>query len=149
MERYVLEVANRQPSRREEEMLAAARAEMIKCFAEGIIEEVGMGKYKRMLIEEGRQEGREEGREEGRQEGRQEGEAFGMRKGEVIGIRKGEVIGIEVGQRQFIRRLLERRFGPLPEWAVARVARSTPDERDLWMDRALTASDLRGVLGEG
>src|SRR3954447_9643395 len=46
----------------------------------------------------GRQEGLQEGLQEGRQEGRQEGE------------------------RMLLRRQMEKRFGPVPEWASRRLA---------------------------
>ena len=140
MEHYVLEVTNRPPSRREEELLAAAQVEVIKWYPERIVEEVVMGKYKRMLIAEGLQEGLQEGRQEGLQ--------VGLQAGEAIVIRKGEVIGIEVGQRRLIQRLLESRFGPLLDWALERLTQSTQADRHRWTDRLFTVAELVEILAE-
>jgi predicted transposase/invertase (TIGR01784 family) len=66
---------------------------------------------------------REEGRNEGRNEGRSE------------------------GQREMLLRLLGRRFGELPEDAVARVKAAGSSELTAWFDRVLMAPTLAGVLG--
>jgi len=59
----------------------------------------------------------------GRQEGRQEGEAA------------------------FLVRLLERRFGALPDWAKDRVATGDTVALEEWGLRVLDASSLEDVLG--
>ncbi len=51
------------------------------------------------------------------------------------------------GQAAVLRRLLTQRFGPLPDWAEARLDNSTRDELLQWTDRFLDAADLEGVLG--
>jgi predicted transposase/invertase (TIGR01784 family) len=68
---------------------------------------------------------REQGRVEGRAEGRVEGE-------------------IEI-----LERLLERRFGSLPEGTRARLRDAAPAERALWVDRLLLAGRLEDVIGPG
>ena len=70
-----------------------------------------------------RQEGRLEGRLEGQLEGRQE------------------------GQRALLTRLLERRFGPLPDWAAARVQQASSQELEHWTDQLLDATTLEAILG--
>ena len=61
--------------------------------------------------------------QEGRQEGRQEGEAA------------------------FLVRLLERRFGALPDWAKDRIATGDTVALEEWGLRVLDASSLEDVLG--
>jgi hypothetical protein len=68
------------------------------------------------------QKGRQEGRQQGRQEGRQEGEAA------------------------LLRRLLERRFGALPDWARDRIAAADTAALEDWSLRLLDASSLEDVL---
>ena len=61
---------------------------------------------------------RDEGREEGREESREE------------------------GQRHLLLRLLQRRFGDLPQHVVARVQRAHTADLELWTDRLLLVSTL-------
>jgi predicted transposase YdaD len=63
-------------------------------------------------------QGREEGREEGRQEGRQE----------------------------VLRRLLERRFGPLPDWAANRLDNLSTSELDEIAIGVLDATSLESLF---
>jgi len=42
---------------------------------------------------------------------------------------------------------LTRRFGPLPDAALARLQSATPDQLDVWTDRVLDAPTLQAVLG--
>jgi predicted transposase YdaD len=74
------------------------------------------------VLAEGRQEGRQEGRREGRQEGRRMGEAL------------------------VLRRLLIRRFGPLPEWAELRIQQAPPERLEAWAERLLDAESLSAVF---
>jgi hypothetical protein len=78
--------------------------------------------YVRSVQRIGREEGRLEGRQEGRLEGRMEGEAA------------------------LLRRLLVRRFGALPEWADARLARASTEELETWSEHVLEAVTLTEVL---
>jgi predicted transposase YdaD len=54
-------------------------------------------------------QGIEQGRLEGRQEGRQEGIAYALQA------------------------VLKARFGPLPDWALAKIANATPEAQDRWL----------------
>ena len=56
--------------------------------------------------------------------------------------------GIEKGERNALRRQLERRFGPLPAEVRERIEHAAPAERERWLDRVLTAATLREVLDE-
>ncbi len=49
---------------------------------------------------------------------------------------------------KFLRRLLERKFGPLPQWVTERLESGAAPEWDLWADRILTADSLEEVLGK-
>ncbi len=64
----------------------------------------------------------EEWKQQGRQEGRQAGEAM------------------------VLRRLLTRRFGPLPPWADDRLALAGEAELESWTDRVLEANSLEEVM---
>ena len=79
------------------------------------------------------------------------GEARGIAKGEALGIAKGEALGIAKGRaegrKQDLIRLLERRFGPLPQAARKRIADA--DQLDGWIDRVLDATSLEAALGDG
>jgi hypothetical protein len=70
-----------------------------------------------------KQEGRQEGRQEGHQEGRQE-----------------EALAI-------LSKLLRRRFGELPAWAVARLGQADAARLEAWAERIFDAADLADLLG--
>ena len=80
---------------------------------ENILDHEVLGReYKRGLkqgLEKGLERGLEKGIEKGKQKGVQEGMQRGMQK------------GLHEGAERVVRRLIENRFGPLPEWASARL----------------------------
>ena len=57
--------------------------------------------------------------------------------------------GIERGQRDLVLRQLRKRFGELPESAVARVNAANAATLEGWAERLLVASTLAEVWGEG
>jgi predicted transposase YdaD len=71
----------------------------------------------------------------GKADGKVEGEADGEAKGEV----KGKADGL--------KRLLRRRFGVLPRWAVARLDAAVMDQLDGWLEGFLEARSLEDLLG--
>jgi len=73
-------------------------------------------------VREGEQRAEQRGRQEGEQKGRQEGEAA------------------------ILRRLLERRFGALPDWARDRIAAADTAALEEWGLRVLDAGSLDDVL---
>ena len=73
-------------------------------------------------VREGEQRAEQRGRQEGEQKGRQEGEAA------------------------ILRRLLERRFGALPDWARDRIAAADTAALAEWGLRGLDAGSLDDVL---
>lgn len=64
------------------------------------------------------------------------------------GIERGRREGIEHGRRDMLLRQLRKRFGELPESAVARVAAAQTATLDTWAERVLTATTLDEVLTE-
>ena len=50
--------------------------------------------------------------------------------------------------RSALRRLLQKRFGPLSEDVLARLQSASIDELELWLDRALDADSLAGVFAQ-
>ena len=69
---------------------------------------------------------------------------------EQRGIEKGLQAGIEQGllkgEALALKRLLIKRFGPLPDRAVQQIGSATADQIDLWIDRVLDAQSLNDVL---
>jgi predicted transposase YdaD len=70
------------------------------------------------------------------------GEARGRAEGEARGRAEGEARG-----RALLLRMLERRFGALPEDAHARVLAATPAQVEAWTLRVLDAAAIEDVLG--
>jgi predicted transposase YdaD len=88
----------------------------------------------RFGIEKGLQQGRQEGRQEGRMEGRQEGRQEGRHEGRQEGRQEEAVV--------FLRRLLARRFGPLPDAVCARLTSASIEQLETWMLNVLDAESL-------
>jgi Domain of unknown function (DUF4351) len=97
-----------------------------------VLEEVQAmySRWEQETVDRGRKEGRKEGHKEGRKEGHKEGRKEGL----------------EEGERAALLRLLERRFGALPEALTARVADASTNEIESWLDRVLDASSLDDVF---
>ncbi|MEZ4475245.1 MAG: Rpn family recombination-promoting nuclease/putative transposase [bacterium] len=74
----------------------------------------------------------------------------GIEKGIEIGLVRGREEGLEEGreegQRASLRRLMERRFGPLSAAAEARVAAAGAGHLDAWLDAILVAPSLEALL---
>jgi predicted transposase YdaD len=85
-----------------------------------------------------------------KQEGIQAGIQLGIEEGFEKGIEKGRLEGIERGMavqaRKQLRRLLTRRFGPLPEWVEERLDAAEIAQLEEWADRILDAETLKGVF---
>jgi hypothetical protein len=90
-----------------------------------------MPEYEPELISIAAREWKEEGREEGREEGLEEG----LEK------------GLEKGRRDSLLRLMELRFGNLPQGVRERVAAGRAAEIEVWFERAVRAESLDAVFG--
>ena len=63
-------------------------------------------------------------------EGVEQGMAKGLEKGIARGMEKGMEKGMEAEARQFLRQLVERRFGALPPWAEKRLGEASREEAE-------------------
>ncbi len=75
-------------------------------------------------------------------------EQIGIEKGLLQGMQQGLVQGRAEGEAYALRRLLQKRFGPLSEDVLARLQTASIDELELWLDRALDADSLAGVFSQ-
>ena len=74
----------------------------------------------------------------------QQGMVQGLQQGRL----EGEQSGIAKGEAYALRRLLQKRFGPLPEDLLTRLQSASVDELEQWLDRALDADSLAGVFAQ-
>jgi len=51
------------------------------------------------------------------------------------------------GKSDSLLKLLQLKFGPLPDAVTARVRSASPDELNAWVERVLSASTVNEVLG--
>lgn len=86
--------------------------------------------FERLAMEEGMEKGLEKGLEQGLEQG----------------LEKGIQEGIQVGQSRLLMRILTRRFGELPPWAITRLRQASAEELDNWLDRTLDAASLQAAL---
>jgi len=61
---------------------------------------------------------------------------------------QGRIEGRAEGEGKSLMRLLERRFGTLPEAARERIANANIEQLDRWLDRVFDAENLGAVLGD-
>lgn len=80
------------------------------------------------------------------QQGLLQGMQQGMQQGMAQGLLQGRAEGEQSGEAKALRRLLQKRFGPLPEALLARVHSASVDELEQWLDRALDADSLAEVF---
>ena len=72
----------------------------------------------------------------------------GMQQGMLQGLMQGRLEGEQSGEAKALRRLLQKRFGPLSDDVLARLQTASIDELELWLDRALDADSLAGVFAQ-
>ena len=72
-----------------------------------------------------------------------------LEQGRAEGIEKGLAQGIEKGQAGLLLRLMERRFGALPESVRQRVRDASASELEVWAEAVLDAASLEEVLAAG
>ena len=63
------------------------------------------------------------------------------------GIDQGRQEGLQEGERQILRLLLEKRFGPLPDWAGKRLEECTAREAEALALRLLDSGSLEELFG--
>ena len=62
---------------------------------------------------------------------------------------EGRIEGRNQVLREWLLRMLNQRFRPLPEDVVTRIDATGPADHDVWFDRAITAPTLADVFGDG
>ena len=75
------------------------------------------------------------------------GEAAGKADGKAEGEAKGKAEGKAEGKADGLKRLLKRRFGVLPRWAVLRLDKAAIDQLDGWLEGIFEAQSLEDLLG--
>lgn len=112
----------------------------------------------RRAIERGIQKGIEKGIEQGIEQGLEKGIKKGLERGIEKGIEKGLAQGIEQGLEKGIRigedriratillRLLELKFGELPEGLRPRIEDASEGELDVWVERILFADNIENIF---
>ena len=73
-------------------------------------------------------------------------ERIGMAKGIAEGRLEGRVEGRVEGESRLLRRLLERRFGVLPEWASEQLISASEEQLEAWGEALLTAPTLEAFF---
>lgn len=67
---------------------------------------------------------------------------------ERIAEKRGVQQGIQSGRAEMLLKLLDLKFGTLPEWVEPKVASATLETLDLWAERVLTASSLDDIFSD-
>ncbi len=80
------------------------------------------------------------------EEWKQEGLQQGLQQGLLEGEQRGQELGRKQGEASLLLRLLERRFGVLPDWAKDRVRAADTATLEEWGLRVLDAASLEDVL---
>ena len=75
-----------------------------------------------------------------------QGEEKGLKQGEEKGLKRGEEKGGKQGGMTLLRLQLEKKFGPLPDWAVRKLEAADRATLESWGLRLLEAGSLEEVL---
>jgi hypothetical protein len=95
---------------------------------------------------EWRQQWGQEARLKGHQEGLQEGRQVGLQEGRQVGLQEGRQEGRQEGEAAVLTRLLEHRFGALPDQVKARISAADIAMLEAWSLRILDAATIDDVL---
>jgi predicted transposase YdaD len=80
--------------------------------------------------------------------GEAKGRALGEARGVALGEARGEARGQAKGEAKLLSRILERRFGQLPEPIRYRIASADIDTLDHWADRLDVATTLDAIFSD-
>jgi len=75
-----------------------------------------------------------------------EGKQVGLVEGKQVGLVEGKQAGLVEGERLVVIRLLEKRFGKLPESLQIRLEQATLAELEQWSLELLTANCLDDIF---
>jgi hypothetical protein len=70
------------------------------------------------------------------------------KRGRAEGVEEGRQDGIQQGELRMLRRLLEKRFGPIPAWAEERLGGRSAEDLEALSIRLLEAQSLEDLLGK-
>ena len=73
--------------------------------------------------------------------------AKGKTEGETKGRTEGRTEGEAKGKADSLKRLLTRRFGALPRWALQRLETASMAQLDGWLEGIFEMQSLEGLLG--
>ncbi|HLI82740.1 MAG TPA: DUF4351 domain-containing protein [Bryobacteraceae bacterium] len=68
------------------------------------------------------------------------------KKGLAEGVQKGMQEGVQLGELKLLRRLVERRFGPVPGWAEERLSKMPAQQLEELSVRVLDAGSIEDLL---
>ncbi|MFB1491024.1 MULTISPECIES: DUF4351 domain-containing protein [unclassified Thiocapsa] len=68
-------------------------------------------------------------------------------EGEAKGEARGEAKGKVEGKASTLKRLLARRFGPVPAWAERRIDAAEIAQLDVWLDGIFDAANVEDLIG--
>jgi hypothetical protein len=69
-------------------------------------------------------------------------------KAEAEGKAKGKAEGEAKGKAEGLKRLLTRRFGRLPRWAIQRLDTAAMEQLDAWLEGIFDARSLEELIGK-
>jgi flagellar biosynthesis/type III secretory pathway protein FliH len=99
-----------------------------------------------MFLDDGIKKGMKQGLEQGLEKGIEKG----IQKGRTLGRKEGLEQGLAQGRREgavvLLERLLEQRFGSLPQTVHKRLAKASLEQLEAWSDALVTAQSLRQVF---
>lgn len=73
---------------------------------------------------------------------RDEAKAEGLAEGEA----KGKAEGLAKGKAELLKRLLTRRFGQLPDWAIIQIETAEIAQLELWAEAIFEAQNIEVLL---
>lgn len=75
-------------------------------------------------------------------------ERLAIEEGMAKGMQQGMQQGLKQGEARLLGRLLTRRFGELPPWAVECLDSASEAQIEAWADAVLSSDTLEQVLGQ-
>ncbi|MBF0182143.1 MAG: DUF4351 domain-containing protein, partial [Magnetococcales bacterium] len=72
----------------------------------------------------------------------------GEKKGRLNGLLEGEKKGRREGEANLLTRLLQCRFGSIPDWASARIAEADPSVLERWSLAIFDAASLEKLFND-
>ena len=78
----------------------------------------------------------------------QQGHAEGLKKGHMEGREKGREEGRAEGVRMMLHRLLEQKFGPVPESALEKIDSAAYEQLERWAGRIIGSKSLQQILSD-